>query len=920
MKTNTITIKQKLFFLTLIPVFVLVYYALNNTVFEYDKYNNASTLQKEIEMGITSANLVHELQKERGYSAGYLSSNGAKFSTELANQHKLTDDYIKKLNAKIANISHMPNKIDKSIKQALELLNSVSSIRQSVLNKNINPHKAIKYYSFINNIFLDMILDISKTSKDAETTKELIAYSSFLLSKERAGIERAIGANTFSKDRFAKGSRTMLNNLIAMQNSYMNTFKSLTSTENLNFYKEQMGVDEIKRVEEMRRKLLGAKYIGGFNIDAKTWFEVSTRKINTLKEIETFLSSKLSTKDPHLKKACKIDKKLALLVHETQKERGMTAGYIGSGGTKFVKELKSQKLLTQKRFEDFKSLYKKTNLSKHPKSFKDNLKYIVKMYDGLDKIRKRVVSKNITTKEAIGYYTKMNTAIIDSVAKTVHIAKGGFCARNMNSFYAFLMSKERAGIERAILANTFALNHFAPGMKEKLVRIISEQDSFMQIFKANALPEVLKYFNKKSDGKSFKDVDSFRKVALDSVEIGGFGVNAKEWFRAMSVKINILKSIEEHVEKDMLDKVDVVKNRAFNALVLSLIISVVVMVLVMVVGYFMAQNIIKRLKNLKDASNDLTSGEADLTKRITGMGDDEMGEVATEVNNFVDRILHLVQESKNISQNNMDKAMILSEATTLLRTKAKERNMLVSDIAVKSISTQEHLKESVTESQETLRDMQESTTNLEDASKYLDSMHEKIEETSQNEVDIAEHLAQVSRDTQEVTNVLSIISDIADQTNLLALNAAIEAARAGEHGRGFAVVADEVRKLAEKTQHSLSDINATVSVVVQAINDASDSMNRNSKSVVEVSEMSNDVNQKIKDTLVTVEFSTTKMQENVSAITSDLENMNQIASHSAEIDKISQDASTVMLDVMSASDELKHLSSELSDKLNEFRT
>lgn len=123
-----------------------------------------------------------------------------------------------------------------------------------------------------------MITEISKESKDPTITKEIIAYNSFLQSKERAGIERAVGANTFSKDKFTKGDRTKFNNLIAMQNSYMDTFLSLSSQANLDIYNQKLNIPEVKVISQMRKKALEASHIGGFKIDPINWFEASTKK------------------------------------------------------------------------------------------------------------------------------------------------------------------------------------------------------------------------------------------------------------------------------------------------------------------------------------------------------------------------------------------------------------------------------------------------------------------------------------------------------------------------------------------------------------------------------------------------------------------------------------------------------------------
>lgn len=286
----------------------------------------------------------------------------------------------------------------------------------------------------------------------------------------------------------------------------------------------------------------------------------------------------------------------------------------------------------------------------------------------------------------------------------------------------------------------------------------------------------------------------------------------------------------------------------------------------------------------------------------------------------VNNLKELIGEAKSLSSQNASVALQLSSASQTTGKNVENSTTIVSATAEKASVIKDQNMHSIEEAKGSKENLQKAGEGIVEANRAIDILSDKIEESVAIETELAQRVSQLSSDAEQVKEILSMISDIADQTNLLALNAAIEAARAGEHGRGFAVVADEVRKLAERTQKSLVEINATINVIVQAISDSSEKMNANSRQIGELTAVADDVKRKISSMSESMEKAIVMSDRTVEDYVLTGKEVSEIIKGMETINDISAENARSVEEIAAASQHLSDLTTSLNAKLSEFRT
>lgn len=359
------------------------------------------------------------------------------------------------------------------------------------------------------------------------------------------------------------------------------------------------------------------------------------------------------------------------------------------------------------------------------------------------------------------------------------------------------------------------------------------------------------------------------------------------------------------------------KNTFVMVVSVSVTVFLAALILPFVIGLIMKSFILAPVRKTIDFIE--TVAEGDLTKRMDVASYDEIGEMGRHFNSFVDKlhdaIMHVARSSDDVSS----AAGTLSKASEEMSTGVEEAAMQVNSVATASEEMSKTSSEIAQNCVSAVKSSEQASRSANTGEAVITRTVDIMGRISDRVKDSAEVIRSLGTRSDQIGEIVGLINDVADQTNLLALNAAIEAARAGEHGRGFAVVADEVRKLAERTSHATQEISNTIYAMQAETKKAVSSMEEGVNEVGMGTAEAAKSGDALKDILEQINKATGEINQIAVASEEETATVNEMAASIQQISLVMQETAKRIQENANASLQLADLSKGLQALVGQFR-
>lgn len=503
------------------------------------------------------------------------------------------------------------------------------------------------------------------------------------------------------------------------------------------------------------------------------------------------------------------------LIHTLQIERGATAGYLQSKGQKFSDVLPGMRIKTDERLAEFKKEISSIDSKEVPALAKS----LAESHDKLNEIadiRQRASQLTLTVPEEVAYYSGTISKLIAAMSAGIEFNRDAAISQKMIAYLSFVRAKENAGQERALVTAAFAANRIEPPQYRVILTKFDNQEAYLNDFRSIAGSAEKASLESVLADTPAKEVSRFRDIFISKSDKGDFGVEPTEWFKTISLKIEGLHNTENLITNRIDADANSLLSTSRTELIAILVVGVLSITLTIMVSVWVARSISVPLNEMV-MYTEKSIAENDFTGKVPERGAAEVVRTGKALNLLMTNFRKIIIDAKQSSDQITTAAHSLSVSSNEVKENSLVQSSAAESVAAAVEQSSVSISETATNAQAAAQLVIHARNDSMNAGIVMKDTVNKMTGVAKLISDSGDSVHRLDDSSQKIGHIVQVIKEIADQTNLLALNAAIEAARAGEQGRGFAVVADEVRKLADRTGSATGEIASLIKSIQDEI-------------------------------------------------------------------------------------------------------